>query len=492
MTMSVKKIVQGVLIFSLASIWAMAQKDPGVRGGPAGGGQPLPGLQVNEGKLFEEGKFRATELESTCDKCSEFVPGSPTGDNPVLAVHTNSAGLGARFNADQCAACHNQPAVGGSGGFMVPNPQDPQHPLPPENPQFRLIPHRFGQTNEVPSFETQFGPIREVRFRFKPDGTRDGGVHQLWTVVGRQDDPTIPNCRISQPDFDVEFAKGNLTFRIPTQLFGLGIIDSIQDQEILKHFAATAAQRQNFGIQGRPNHSGNDGTITRFGWKAQNKSISIFSGEAYNVEMGVTNEAFPQAVEENEACNGPNKPHPNDVVRVATNDATNDGFDNPLHIMPDWSMFMLFMRFLDAPQPAAFSPSAQRGREVFATVGCALCHTPAMQTAPVMNSAALQAKTANLYSDLLLHHMGANLDDEIIQGEAGPDEFRSAPLWGVGQRIFFLHDGRTNNLLEAIDQHFSAPTTKFPNGSEANKSVQAFNALSVAQKQDLLNFLRAL
>jgi len=251
MTRHITALAKSALLVALASTWALGQRDPGVRGGAPGAGQPLPGLQVNEAKLFEEGKFRATELESTCDKCSEFVPGSPTGEDPLKVVHTNSAGLGARFNADQCAACHNQPAVGGSGGFMIPNPGE-SRPLPSENPQFRLIPHRFGAQNVVPSFEQQFGPIREVRFRFNPDGTRDGGVHQLWTIKGRVDDPTVPNCNISQPDFETEYRKGNLTFRIPTPLFGLGLVDSIQDQEILAHHAATASQPSSLGLRGGP------------------------------------------------------------------------------------------------------------------------------------------------------------------------------------------------------------------------------------------------
>src|SRR5260370_16116255 len=149
--------------------------------------------------------------------------------------------------------------------------------------------------------------------------------------------------------------------------------------------------------------------------------------------------------------------------------------------------FSLLMRFTDAPQPDPYpSASAQRGRTVFNAVGCALCHTPQMQTAPVMNSAVLENRPVNLFSDLLVHHMGAGLADNIIQGAAGPDEFRTVPLWGVGQRLFFLHDGRTNDLLQAIIQHFSAATSPtsaassdpaYP-ASQANSLVQKFHGLS--------------
>jgi Di-haem oxidoreductase, putative peroxidase len=495
---------------------AFAQQDPGVRGGlknTAGylqyTGIPIPHppvispnpttgatITANELASFNEGINRAGQLESTCDICSDVTQGGPVvglGElDPIFPqFHTNSNGLGARHNADQCFLCHAQPTLGGSGGFLVPNPGQGT-PMLPENPLFRLVPHRFGKQNVVPVFEQQFGPIREVRFKYKPDGTRDGGVHQLWVVTGITTDPTLTNCSLTQPNFAAQFAAGNLSFRIPLQMLGLGLIDSIQDREILSHFNATASQRAALGITGHPNRSGNDGTITRFGWKAQNKSITMFAGEAYNVEMGITNELFPTATEEDPGCNGPDKPEPNDVTRTDTTDAINENFTNPLHILADWMQFQILMRFTDAPQPDPNpSPSAQRGRTVFSAIGCALCHTPQMQTAPVMNSAVLQNRPVNLFSDLLVHHMGAGLADDIIQGAAGPDEFRTVPLWGVGQRLFFLHDGRTSDLLQAVIQHFSPSSEDYP-PSEANAVVRRFLSLSATDKQAILDFLRSL
>src|SRR5216684_4172748 len=377
-------------------------------------------------------------------------------------------------------------------------------PMLPENPLFRLVPLRFGKKNVVPVFEQQYGPIREVRFKFKPDGTLDGSVHQLWVVTGITTDPTLTNCSLVQPDFASQLKAGNLSFRIPLQMLGLGLIDSIQDREILSRFNATASQRAALGITGHPNRSGNDGTITRFGWKAQNKSITMFAAEAYNVEMGITNELFPTQLKKIPNCNGPQKPEPNDVTRTDTTDEINESLTNPLHILADWMQFQILMRFSDAPQPAPNpSASAQRGQVVFNSIGCALCHTPQMQTAPVMNSAVLENRPVNLFSDLLVHHMGAGLADNIIQGQSGPGEFRTTPLWGVGQRLFFLHDGRTSDLLQAIQQHFSAASTEtsatatspaspaYP-ASEANAVVQKFRGLSKTDQQAVLDFLRSL
>jgi hypothetical protein len=462
--------------------------------------------------MFNEGLQRAVQLESVCDDgCSDLTVGSSIDLTKAnLVTQTNSAGLGTRFNGDQCTVCHNQPALGGSGGFLVPNPQDPPSQYrTPENPMFNLIPHRKGATNRVPSFIQQFGPIREVRFVKKPDGTPDGGVHQLFRIVGRSDifppgtTGTCTDADLPPTDFETQFRNGNARFRIPLQLFGLGILDGIQDREVLGRHDATASIRQQLGIQGIPNRSANDGTITRFGWKAQNKSIAVFAGEAYNVEMGVTNDLFPQAGDESPNCMI-DKNEPNDIFRNDTTDIRNQAFNNPLHIIPDWLMFSIFMRFLDGPKAVAFSERAERGQQLFGTgpdnpgIGCFACHTPTMVTPAKSESTALQSLTAHPYTDLLVHHMGKGLADDITQGAATGDMFRTTPLWGVGQRIFFLHDGRTNDLLQAIAAHFSPASgeceVNFPcyGPSEANAVITAFNNLSPTDKQAILDFLRSL
>jgi hypothetical protein len=511
----------------LLATTAFAQQDPGVRGGlrNTGGGlqsqgipiphTPLispnpnhPDLTVSdiELSLFLEGIKRMAQLESTCDTCSvapfgvgdgnpvgpPFVPAHTEIDPDFPQTHTNSNGLGTVHNADNCLICHAQPTLGGSGGFIAVHPGDVA-----QNPSFAIVPHRFGRHNVAPAFEEQFGPIREVRFKRDALGNPDGGVHALYTTTGDISDPLNTACDATQPDFATEFAKGNLSFRIPLQIFGLGLIESLEDTEILNHHTASASARGPLGIGGIANRSGNDGTISRFGWKAQNKSLAIFAGEAYNVEMGVTNDVFPQARNENHNCaNG--KPAPNDINRVDPTDAENHAFNNPLHELPDWQMFMITMRFTDAPQPDPNpSASAQAGRQVFDSVGCALCHTPTMQTSGTSaanvnapsNSPVLVDRPVKLFSDLLVHHMGPALNDGITQGAAGPDQFRTTPLWGVGQRIFFLHDGRTNDLLQAIQLHASGSGN---NASEANGVINNFNHLNATQKQQLLDFLRSL
>jgi CxxC motif-containing protein (DUF1111 family) len=114
-----------------------------------------------------------------------------------------------------------------------------------------------------------------------------------------------------------------------------------------------------------------------------------------------------------------------------------------------------------------------------------------LRTPANITTRALADKNANLYSDLALHAMGPGLADDILQGLARGDEFRTAPLWGLGQRVFFLHDGRTTDLVEAIREHKSEGNSRF-GPSEANAVIDRFNRLDEREKRDLLNFLRSL
>ncbi len=417
-----------------------AQRDPGVRTGQGAAGGPLPGLSTAERNFFLDGRERFQEIDS--------VSGTEPG--------AEGKGLGPRFNLNSCAGCHAQPDVGGSS--------------PALNPQVALA-TQYGANNRIPDFITADGPVREARFRFTSSGTRDGGVQDLFVVSGRSD---AAGCAIRQPDFAAAAARNNLSLRIPTPIFGAGLIQEIPDSTILANMRSNQGSKRALGISGHENRNGNDGSITRFGWKAQNKSLDIFSGEAYNVEQGVTNEVFPEERDETSGCalNG----IPEDHMQYEETSASG--------VISDVIGFTVFGRFLAPPTPAPGTQSTQNGARFFSAAGCAFCHTPSLTTG-LSSCSALNNQTANLYSDLLVHKMGQNLADEIVQGLAGRDEFRTAPLWGVGQRIFFLHDGRTKDLLAAIKAHASS-------GSEANAVIARFNSLSASQKQDILNFLRSL
>jgi CxxC motif-containing protein (DUF1111 family) len=332
-----------------------------------------------------------------------------------------------------------------------------------------------GAKNKVPSFITIDGPVREARFISGPNGP-DGGVHGLFTIAGRSD---AQGCNVPQPDFGTQVSSHNVIFRIPTPTFGLGLVENTPDAALQANLSLNQAQKNALGIVGRLNKTGNDGTVTRFGWKAQNKSLLIFSGEAYNVEQGVSNEVFPNERSAVQGC----------VYNATPEDATNIGtilssFGSASKTSSDVVNFALFMRLSAAPASSTDSQSEKNGSTQFTNIGCALCHTPSLTTAASPYTG-MSSQTYHPFSDFAVHHMGSNLSDGVSQGTAGPDEFRTAPLWGIGQRLFFLHDGQTSDLLEAIQAHASS-------GSEASTVVGKFNALTSSQKQDILNFLRSL
>jgi len=414
--------------------------DPGPRTGTVGAGGRMANLTVKESKFFDAGLVEFEEVQS--------VTGS---------AEDSEEGLGPRFNSNSCVSCHAHPAAGGTS--------------PPANPQVIVGPPQQVATLTSLGIISPNGPVREVRF------ASDGGVHDLFTIAGLDG---AGNCRIAQPDFGAHLAE--LRFRIPTPLFGLGLIEAIEDATILKNVGP-----KQLGISGVANRNGNDGTVTRYGWKAQNKSLVIFSGEAYNVEQGVTNELFPD--ERGEA----GMPDPEECrrIRPTPQDSINYELTQPQAIIDNVNAFANFMRFLAAPVQVTSYPGATQqqiaaGETAFNKAGCNLCHIKSMTTGSHV-TAALANKTVNLFSDLLVHNIGTG--DGISQGGASGDQFRTAPLWGVGQRLFFMHDGKFANIVEAIKAH----------GGEATEVINNFNGasgatapLSTTESQNLVYFLRSL
>src|SRR5881397_1820976 len=329
-------IVVSVLLVAVGASAQFFARDPGVRPGPAGAGRMLDGLTGLQPDLFTAGLEEFQESDGLAE------------------------GLGPRFNLDSCVGCHSQPATGGTS--------------PEVNPQVAVA-TAFGALNTVPSFITLDGPVREARFKYKPNGTRDGGVHGLFVISGRNDGTAdASGCNIQQENFAAQLAAGNVSFRIPTPTFGSGLIEQIPDRVIVANRNANALVKASLGISGHPNQNGNDGTIARFGWKAQNKSLLLFSGEAYNVEMGITNELFQTEREETASCQ----------FATVPNDVTDTDATTPTEVVNAIEKFAFFMRFLDAPQPSPDTPggaaSIGNGKQKFIDVGCALCHTPSFTT----------------------------------------------------------------------------------------------------------------
>jgi CxxC motif-containing protein (DUF1111 family) len=424
--------------------------DPGPRAGNAAAGGPMANLTVKEAKFFDVGLDEFEEVQS--------VTGSVAG---------TEEGLGPRFNSNSCVSCHAHPAVGGTS--------------PPINPQVSAGPPSQVLTLKSLNIISDDGPVREVRFE------SDGGVHDLFTIAGLEGTPA--NCQIAQPPFASYL--GELRFRIPTPLFGLGLIEAIEDSTILSNEGP-----KQFGINGIANRNGNDGTVTRFGWKAQNKSLVIFAGEAYNVEQGITNELFPDERGEGGTPDSQNCRR----ILPAPQDSVNYELTQPQQVIDNVNAFANFMRFLAAPvQVTSYTGTQQQitvtqqqitaGEAAFNKAGCNICHMKSMTTGSHAN-AALANKTVNLFSDLLVHKIGTG--DGISQGGADGDQFRTAPLWGVGQRLFFLHDGRTSDIVAAIKAHGGEATRVINNFNGVSTGEGATSNLNTMESQNLVYFLRSL
>jgi CxxC motif-containing protein (DUF1111 family) len=305
-------------------------------------------------------------------------------------------GLGPVFNEASCATCHDAP-VGGTNGRA----------------------------------ETRFGRI--VNGRFDPMTERGGSLLQDHAIgaIG---------AGVGAFTYVPETVPAEATVRatrITTPLFGLGLVDAVPDavfQQLarLEAFYSPATR----GVPNLVTELRTGATrVGRFGWKAQVPTLHQFSGDAYLNEMGVTSPEFPS-----ENC------PQGDCSLLAFNPVptlNNDG--------EDVDRFTDFMTLLGPPPRGDDGFHGAAGAQVFRRIGCANCHTPALVTgsSPIP---ALDHRVFLPYSDFLLHDMGT-LGDGIVQGQAGGNQMRTAPLWGLSARRLYLHDGRAKSVQEAILGH---------------------------------------
>ncbi|TAK60772.1 MAG: thiol oxidoreductase [Bacteroidetes bacterium] len=264
-------------------------------------------------------------------------------------------------------------------------------------------------------------------------------------------------------------------------VFGLGLIEMIPDMEILSY--TDPDDLDSDGISGKPNFVPAPGWITqqpgphngkflgRFGRKAGVGFLLQQIATAYYQDMGITTEFFPQ-----------DNPHPQRGIFA-------DQRPDPEIPMATLHDVAAYLQMLAPPNRGAQTEQVQQGETLFAQIGCASCHVPSMQTGFHPTIKALSYKPVSLYSDLLLHDMGDELADNFIEGDANGKEWRTTPLWGLrlfeeqlGGTAYYLHDGRTSDLSEAIRLH----------GGEAEPSRNSFLGLSESERQALLAFLKSL
>ncbi len=344
------------------------------------------------------------------------------GQEDFNEVETAQEGLGPVFNGTSCGQCHSVPAIGGIA---------------------TMTEVRAGHVDADGKFTALNGETLFSVFSI--------GKHE---------------CQIQIPREANVIAR-----RVPTPLFGAGLIEAIPDAAIL---ALEKPVGNADGVKGRASRVTDIATrqprIGRFGWKAQHATLLAFSADAYRNEMGITSDLFPDELSPGltarqlKLCDL--KPDPEDVRSRVTGLRAIDNFEN-------------FMKFLAPLDRGAAGPDDDAGERLFAAVGCAACHVPSMTTGPSANPL-FDRKRVNLYSDLLLHDVGTG--DGIEQADASGDEMRTPPLWGLRFRRPLLHDGSAATALEAIRRH----------GAEAEAARSRFLALEPVEQGNLLAFLGSL
>ncbi len=289
---------------------------------------------------------------------------------------------------------------------------------------------------------------------------------------------SLINDRANDRSIQEHILSGNevQTLRLTLSLAGDAFVESINSNTLVAIANAQPAAQRGTVIQVPVVEASGQTRTGRFGWKNQHASLLSFAGDAYINEMGITNRLFPT---EN-TSNGT-------VVAGGSFDGKTDPEDDA----NDIDAFTRFMRCMKAPPRGPQNASTSNGQTQFTNIGCAVCHVSTITTAAagtVINGgaftvpAALGDKNIHPFGDFLLHDVGTG--DGIVQngGQGTRNQVRTAPLWGIGSRTRFMHDGASLTVLAAIQRHANQAATARTN----------FNNLSAANQADVLAFIFSL
>jgi CxxC motif-containing protein (DUF1111 family) len=417
--------------------------------------QPVPGLSHGELR-----KFRAGEKQFK----------APWVVFPLLG---GEWGLGPTFLASSCVGCHVQAGRGRT--FDEPGAIAFQQLLrlsvPGEGPDGGPLPHpNYGDQLQV------FGVNVGLKENLKP-GEAELYVDWVPFTVKLADGTEVelrkPSVRVEKPNFGPIDASVMTSLRNTQVVFGAGYLEAVTEEDIL----ALAKLQQSQGLNGRPNYVRDDinkrSALGRFGWKANQPTIKQQIAAAFHGDMGVTSSLY---IEEN-------------CPPVQTLCRAMPPGNKPELLDYSWDELHFWQLALDAPAPRnQDDPQVIRGGQLFTQARCAQCHIPELRTGEFPALQQISKKTFRAYTDLLLHDMGPALADGRPDFKAGPRDWRTAPLWGIGLSAqvngstHLLHDGRARNVLEAILWH----------GGEAQASRDLFAGFSKQEREDLIAFVNSL
>ncbi len=413
---------------------------------------PAPGLSSEDELLF-------------------FVGNSFFNQNWVQAPASTTArdGLGPYFNAKSCSGCHfkdgrgQPPTIAGqlSQGFII------KLSIPGKG--------THGEPLDDPNYGGQFQ-------EHAIDGLKKEGIYEIiWEeIAGNFSDGNSyslrkPNINFSELNYGAMHDEIMYAARVAPQMIGLGLLEAIPEKTILSY--ADVDDKNGDGISGKTNYVWNSieqkMQVGKFGWKANQPTILQQISAAFNGDMGISTEHFP---EHNIASSQKN------YKKIAT------GGDPEIE-NDDLKKMYLYSSTLAVPARRNIDDKdVMKGEKLFAEIGCDNCHMEKIQTGVHPDFPILSNQNIRPYTDLLLHDMGEGLADARPDFDATGQEWRTPPLWGIGlfktvnKHTFYLHDGRARNLSEAILWH----------GGEAEKSRNEYMQLSQKQRDQLIVFLESL
>jgi len=428
-----------------------------------------------EGTVFDDtfNAFGNSLINLNSDEIDRFVIGNSFNrNNWVIAPSSTSArdGLGPLFNASSCASCH---ALDGKG-----NPFQSDGITISQTMLFRLsIPGQtlHGEPKDDPNYGTQFNP------KSIPKVDAEGEVEASYQeVVGKYPDGT--NYSLRKPTYkfkNLNYGVMNGTMispRIAPQMIGVGLLDAVSEQTILANVDINDVNGD--GISGRANYVWDEKnqkkSIGKFGWKANQPSVDQQTPAAFNGDIGITSNLYP-----NESLT--------DFQQQKYGNLPNGGRPEIDEIILQNVVF--YIKSLAVPARRNWKDEEIiAGKTLFVKANCSGCHVQKMQTGTYDSPKYLANQTIRPYSDLLLHDMGADLADNRPDFEATGTEWRTPPLWGVGlqktvsKHTFMLHDGRARNIEEAILWH----------GGESEKSKNVYMKYTKEERAKLLKFIDSL
>ena len=429
--------------------------------------QPMTGLDEDQLRQFRAGEklFRTSWI---------VFPLLPIPNWEYVRPPSMIAwGLGPTFVANSCMACHVQ----AGHGKTIDKPGSPvfqqlvRISLPGEGPDGGPLPH--------PNYGHQLQPFDVItpdKTHLK-EGEADVMVDWVPQIAQLPDGTRVelrkPSLRIENPAFGPLDDRLLTSLRNARAVFGLGYLEAVTEEDILTIARIQATQ----GLNGRPNYVRDDvnqkTTLGRFGWKANQPSVRQQIAGAFHGDMGITSPLYPQ-----QNC-PPVQKHcqtmpPGDKPELRAYELDEINF---------WAMA------LDAPPSRGRdNPQVRQGEQLFTHARCAQCHLPELKTGQFAALPALSNRRFHAYTDLLLHDMGDGLADGRPDFRAGPRDWRTPPLWGIGLSkqvngsTNLLHDGRARNVMEAILWH----------GGEAQASRDLFAGMSASEREALIAFVNSL